>query len=141
MHALRIVFTAGLLFAATTGRLHAEATPNTAQPPGGETLRLDQYYGDAVSRIGSFPGKLVCVPTGKTVPENATACEPGKVWALAMDAPSLVLPLIAASDAFDQRFAPLANQDVVVRGKHYQDEGFIGVSSIESARTAADAPE
>ena len=109
--------------------------------PGGDTLSLDRYYGDAVSRIGSFPGRLVCVATAQPfVPDNAVRCAPDKVYALSIENPQAVLPLLAASNAASGQLKSLLGTKVVVRGKHYPDKGMIAVASLESANTAADAP-
>jgi hypothetical protein len=118
-----------------------EAAPNGSAAPGGDTLSLDRYYGDAVSRIGSFPGRLVCVAIGQPfVPDNAVHCAPDKVYALSIENPQAVVPLLAASNAASGQLKSLLGTKVVVRGKHYPDKGMIAVASLESGNTAADAP-
>jgi len=120
----------------------AESAPAAAAPSAGDALDLHQYYGDAVSHIGSFPGRLVCVSTEHlVVPDNALNCGDKMVYALAVDHNQVVVPLIAASYPAAERIPALVNQPVVVSGKHYPDKGMIAVASIESARTAADAPD
>lgn len=125
------------------GAVHAQpGTPSpAAAPPGGDPLSLDQYYGDS-SQIGSFPGKLVCIASDvPVVPENATACGPDKIYALAIDNPEVVVPLIGSARAAADKFPLLLDKAVVVRGKHYPDKKLIAAASIESAGTAADAPD
>jgi hypothetical protein len=118
----------------------ADERPAPVAPPGGESLKLDQYYGDAVSRIGSFPGKLVCVSTDRPfVPENATTCAPDKVYALALQGSNTTIPMIASSEAAKAQFGKLLDQTVLVRGKHYPDKDMIAAASVDP-RPAADAP-
>jgi hypothetical protein len=118
----------------------ADEQPAPVAPPGGESLKLDQYYGDAVSRIGSFPGKLVCVSTDRPfVPENATTCAPNKVYALVLPGSTATIPVIASSEAAKVQFAKLLDQTVLVRGKHYPDKDMIAAASVDP-RPAADAP-
>ena len=118
-----------------------DPVPAAEPPPGGDTLKLDQYYGDAVSQIGSFPGTLVCVSTKQPyMPENATPCGTDKVYALALTKPDAVVPLVGAAHRSAEQFPLLLDKKVVVRGKHYPDKGMIAVGSIESVTTAADAP-
>jgi hypothetical protein len=139
-HRRRVALAMAVLMLSVTVQAEEPTLPKAA-PPGGDALSLDQYYGDSVSRIGSFPGRLVCV--AHDVPgihENAAPCGSDKVYALAIDNPEEVVPLVASSRAASDQFTTLLDQRVVVRGKHYPDRKMIAVASVESAATAADAP-
>ena len=108
---------------------------------GSDPNSLDQYYTESANRYGSFPGRLVCVSTEHTqVPENAESCGDHQVYALAIDVPHIVVPIIASSKTASAHFPSLLNQPVIVRGKHYPDKGLIAVASVESSHTAVDAP-
>jgi len=137
-------WTVAIVAIVLTGAVAAGARdPIPAEPPasGADALSLDQYYGDAVSHIGSFPGRLVCVSTERSqIPENAVSCGDDKVYALSITTPAAVVPIIGSSKAAADHLPSLLNQEVVVRGKHYPDKGVIAAASIESAHTAADAP-
>jgi len=131
---------ASLVICLTAGA--EDAAPPPAPPaPGGDALTLDEYYGDPLSRVGSFPGTLVCISTKQAyVPENVTPCGTDKVYALAVEKPNLMVPVVGAAERAAEHFAALLDKKVVVRGKHYPDKGMIAASSIERATTAADAP-
>jgi hypothetical protein len=134
---------AAIVLASSLSVVHGleNAPPAGVAPPGGESLKLDQYYGDAVSHIGEFPGKLVCVSTKQAfVPENATPCGPDKVYALALQGSDLVVPVLASSEAAKTQFAKLLDHTVLVRGKHYPDKGFIAAASVDPRHTTGDAP-
>jgi len=121
----------------------AENDASPAKPePGGNALSLDEYYGDALSRVGSFPGALVCISTKQAyVPENVTHCGSEKVYALSLEKPSAVVPLVGAAERAEDQLGGFLDKKVVVRGRHYPDKAIIAVSSIERAATAADAPD
>jgi hypothetical protein len=142
MTTTRIFLTLCALVLLTCAPARSDDPDPAAEPqPGGDRLKLDQYYGDAVSQIGSFPGTLVCISTKQPfVPENVTPCGSDKVYALALTKPDAVVPLVGAAQRTADQFPLLLDRKVVVRGKHYPDKGMIAVGSIESVTTAADAP-
>jgi hypothetical protein len=135
-----IILGIALLFVGAHG--FAEEVTSGETVPGGNPLKLDDYYTEPLTRTGSFPGRLVCISTQKPyVTEAATPCGHDEVYALSVDRPQTVLPLIGAADEAARQFPVLLGQKVVVRGKHYPDKAVIAVGTVERAATAADAPE
>jgi hypothetical protein len=122
---------------ASSGAIAVDA-PGVAPPPGGEKLKLDQFYtGTDEGRLGEFPGTLVCLRTDRAFTSaSAEECAANRIYALSVSSPPTLIPLLAANATAQQQMARLVNQKVVVRGKHYESIGVLAVGDIESADTA-----
>jgi len=116
----------------------ADETPaRVAQPPGGEQLGLANFYAGSDAKMGEFKGKLVCLRTDKSFAStNAEECTANRIFALSVETPPTVIPLLAANEKAQQQMGQLINQEVVVRGKYYTSVGYIAVGDLESAATA-----
>ncbi len=114
---------------------HGRGAPES----GGSVLGMAKFYPGVGDRVGTFPGKLVCLRCDlKGGSEAMAACaKEGHRHALAMDGGSMIHPLLAGTEEVLARInsAELHGKHVEVRGKYYPSTGVILVDRI------AEAPE
>lgn len=112
----------------------AQHPPQEPDPPGGQTLSMAKFYAGPLERMGTFPGKLVCLRCDLAhSTQRAEQCQKeGHVHALSMDDGSMIHPLLAGTEeALKQINSPqLHGKKVKVDGKHYVMTGAILVSRI-----------
>jgi hypothetical protein len=139
--ALLVLFAAMAMFARPTcaQQPHSGTAPNIS---GGQILPMAKFYTGPLERIGTFPGKLVCLRCD-LAPSKASAAQckkEGHVHALSMDDGSMIHPLLATSSEVLARInsPELHHQEVKVHGKYYVSTGAILVSSIERVNKLID---
>lgn len=92
-----------------------------------------------MSQAGQFPGRLVCLRSGKAfVPATAQECEPTKrVFALEMQEDRAMRPLIAGNEQVHTETKDFLGKDVVVMGRYHTDTRLLIASGIEPKETSA----
>ena len=114
-----------------------EHTVSRLPPPGGQTLAMSKFYSGPLVKIGTFPGKLVCLRCDLAPsPGSAEQCkEEGHKHALSMEDGSMIHPLLASDEkVLEQINSPeLHHEQVKVEGKHYVSTGAILAGRITPA--------
>jgi hypothetical protein len=136
LYTSKLAVTAVLLLAAAWPAAADDANP--ARPnPAASDLSISRFYSGAVTQVGTFPGKLVCLRCDLAPgPGAAKACATsGHRHALAAANGSAIYPLVTGDKAVLDRINSneLHDKNVVVKGILYPSTGIIFVYSVTPA--------
>lgn len=134
-----VVITAVLLLA--TGGVRSEEKHSVTEPQmSGSVLSMARFYGGPApsSRLGTFPGKLVCLRCDlHPGPGAMSQCEKeGHRHALSMDSDGMIHPLLAGTEAVLEQInsGELHGKEVSVHGQYYPATGAILVDRITATK-------
>ena len=122
----------------TTGIARAfaarEAPPPRFPSPAEITLSMSKFYEDPTLRIGTFPGKLICLRDDLDGRAEAVArCErDGHHHALAMESGVIIYVLLFGNQQVRQELhaGELDGREVILHGKYYPDTPAILIDRI-----------
>ena len=121
------------VLASASATAAGEKHPAT-QSSQGSTAPMARFYAGGGTRVGDFPGKLVCLRCDlKPGPEGGKQCaQEGHRHALSMDDDWMVHPLLPGTEQVLKQInsAELHGKEVTVHGKYYPATGGILVDRI-----------
>lgn len=123
---------AALLVGSPAVAADAQGDRPAVDPPGGETLKMDQHMTGSVGETGEFPGRLVCLRSKDSfAPLSASECAAGaRVYALEMKGESTMRPIQAGSPQVEAQLQDLLGKSVRVSGKFHNETNTVLASSV-----------
>jgi hypothetical protein len=103
-----------------------------ALSPFGHAMQMSTFYVGDVGTTGEFPGRLLCLHTGRQfIPAPVDQCaKKDHVYVLSMQDGSMVHPLLAGDPQTLEKLPRLVGKKVVVDGKYYESVGMVVAGNI-----------
>jgi len=100
--------------------------------PGADQPNLRRFY-TGYGEQGRFEGKLVCLRSdgGDFIAAEADQCPSDRrVYALDMDSPDVLQPLLATTEQVHDRLRGLIGEQIVIQGRNYPSVGVMAAESV-----------